>query len=262
MISIQQPPILRGTDTEKISRLHSYLYQIARDLNHALNNLTEENFVAESSAAKILSGGTEEQRKELDSSMSSLKSLIIKTADTVNSEIEKVEATLKSEYVAQSEFGTFTERFSSELSATASELEQNINHTAEIESEFENYTTTTKGYIRQGAVGMMEDGVTPIIGIAIGQNIKIAKNVDGTPVTVLNPKDNVVYDVIDTSDNMSIWTSEKLSFYINNTEVGYFSNGALYTGDTIVTGKLFLASAKWEISHTNGFTVKWIGGGE
>ena len=29
MVTMQQPPILRGTDSEKIARIHSYLYTSA-----------------------------------------------------------------------------------------------------------------------------------------------------------------------------------------------------------------------------------------
>lgn len=248
MVSIQQPPILRGTDGEKITRLHSYLYQIARDLNSALNNLTEENFVQGSVAAQVLSRGPEQQKKELDGSLNTLKSLIIKTSDTVQKEVDALETELHSSYVAQSELGTFLEEIDADITARADALEQEItSNTVLINAASQEITKIdTRNYIRQGIVGYTDDAV-PIIGIAIGQDIQVAGTENG-------------YDIIDTRSNMSIWTPEKLSFFINGAEAGYFSNGALYTGDTIVKGKLFLSNNRWEVSHTNGFTIKWIGG--
>lgn len=241
MVTMQQPPILRGTDTEKIARIHSYLYQIVRDLNSALNNLTEDNFAAESNASQILrNGGTEAQRKEQSENLSALKSLIIKTADNVRAEMDVIKTTLESDYVAQSDLGTFNEQIQADIEATASGLEQTINYNAEI---FEQYKIDTQGYIRQGIIGYNEDA-TPIIGVAIGQEIKVD---DST-------------GMIDTSNDMAVWTPNRLSFYVNGMEVAHFSNRALNVGDVIVSGKLALSNNKWEITHTNGFTIKWIGG--
>ena len=241
MTIMQQPPILRGTDSEKITRIHSYLYQIVRDLNSALNNLTEENFASESVASQVLrNGGTEAQRKEQSENLSTLKSLIIKTADNVRAEMDVIKTTLESDYVAQSDLGTFNEQIQADIEATASGLEQTINYNAEI---FEQYKIDTQGYIRQGIIGYNEDA-TPIIGVAIGQEIKVD---DST-------------GMIDTSNDMAVWTPNRLSFYVNGMEVAHFSNRALNVGDVIVSGKLALSNNKWEITHTNGFTIKWIGG--
>ena len=247
MTILQQPPILRGNDTEKISRIHSYLYQISRDLNSALNNLTEDNFADGSAASQILrKGGTEAQKKEQSENLSSLKSLIIKTADNVRAEMDVLETTLESEYVAQSDLGEFNEQIQADIQATASGLTQSIQYNAEI---FDQYRIDTQGYIRQGIIGFNDDA-QPIIGVAIGQQIK----------TVEQSVDGETYEVIDTTDDMAVWTPNRLSFFVNGMEVAHFSNRALNTGDVVIGGKLALSNNKWEINHTNGFTIKWIGG--
>ena len=71
--------------------------------------------------------------------------------------------------------------------------------------------------------------------------------------------DGKTYNVIDTSSNMSVWTPERLAFYINGTEAAYFSNGALYAGTVIVQQKLVVGQNKWQIDHASGLTIKWIG---
>ena len=94
-----------------------------------------------------------------------------------------------------------------------------------------------------------EDTV-PTIGIAIGQDIK-------TTATGVETEKGV-YDVIDKSSNMSVWTTEKLSFYIGGQEAAYFSNGKL-TVAQIATDRL-TGAGKWDVSFTNGVKFKWIGG--
>ena len=114
--------------------------------------------------------------------------------------------------------------------------------------DFAAYKTDVEGYIRQGIVGY--DGTTPIIGIAIGQDIRTTQTGVET--------ERGVFDEIDKSSNMSVWTTEKLSFYIGGQEAAYFSNGKL-TVAQIATDRI-TGSGKWDVSFTSGVKYKWIGG--
>ena len=89
----------------------------------------------------------------------------------------------------------------------------------------------------------------PTIGIAIGQDIQ---------TTGTQSVDGKTYDVIDTSHNMSVWTSKKLSFYVEGAEIAYFSNGALHVGH--VELDRITAAGKWDVSFSDGVAFKWIGG--
>lgn len=256
MTTISQPPILNGTEKQQIVQIRQYLYQISRDLNMALSNLTSENFANDSDVKKALVGeNAEQQKQEVKRQLSSLKSLIIKTADTVRAEIDVLETNLDSTYVAQSTYGTFTEEIHGQLKAMADSIEQNIQYSATLQDDlngvsdaFDQYVVETNGYIKQGIIGYND--ATPIIGIAIGQDIKTA----GT-----GTKDGKTYDIIDVSSNMSIWTPEKLAFYVNGSEAAYVSNGAFYVNNIVLTGTLFLDN-KWAISFEKGFSIRWIGG--
>lgn len=258
MTNISQPPILNGSERQQLVQVRQYLYQMSRDLNFALNNLTEGNFATGSMAHKVLNGGDTEGQlgTEAKNQLSTLKSLIIKTADTVRAEMDLLEARLSSTYVAQSTFGTFAEEINTQLTATAENVQQSIDYQAQltddlngITSEFNRYVIETGGYIKQGIIGY-ENGV-PIVGIAIGQDIK---------VTGADTKDGKEYEIIDTSSNMSVWTPNKLAFYVNGMEAAYVSNGAFYVADIYVLLRLFLGQQKWQISVDRGFTIKWIGG--
>ena len=93
------------------------------------------------------------------------------------------------------------------------------------------------------------EGLTPIIGIAIGQDIRVT----GAKETV----GGKTYETIDTTQNMSVWTTRKLSFYVSGSEVAYFANDALYvTG--IHTGTVTFPN--WVIDDGNGLSFRWAGG--
>lgn len=240
------------------ARTYSYLFQTAQALNLALSRLDESNFSEDSTARQILAGGqTAEQKKETEQGLGRLRTLIIKTADAVRAEQAALELRLQSTYVALSDFGDYQEEIDTRLTATAARIEQALSYYAElsdslhgVSEDFNAYRVDVQGYIRQGVIGY--DGAVPIIGIAMGRDLRVT----GAKETV----DGTEYEVIDTSSNMSIWTPDKLSFYINGAEAAYFSNGALYVGTVIVKEKLVLGQDKWQITHDDGFTVRWIGG--
>lgn len=240
------------------ARTYSYLFQTAQALNLALSRLDESNFSEDSTARQILAGGqTAAQKKETEQGLGRLRTLIIKTADAVRAEQAALELRLQSTYVALSDFGDYQEEIDTRLTATAASIEQALSYYAElsdslhgVSEDFNAYRVDVQGYIRQGVIGY--DGAVPIIGIAMGRDLRVT----GATETV----DGTEYEVIDTSSNMSIWTPDKLSFYINGAEAAYFSNGALYVGTVIVKEKLVLGQDKWQITHDDGFTVRWIGG--
>ena len=167
---------------------------------------------------------------------------------------ERVES-LSSTYVARSDFGTYREDINQRITTNSTKIEQQFAFAAEIQAntnrvevDFAAYKTNVEGYIRQGIVGY--DGTIPIIGIAIGQDIRTT----GTSVET----ERGVFDEIDKSSNMSVWTTEKLSFYIGGQEAAYFSNGKL-TVAQIATDRI-TGSGKWDVSFTSGVKYKWIGG--
>lgn len=162
---------------------------------------------------------------------------------------------LSSTYVARSDFGTYREDIDQRITANSTKIEQQFAFASEIQAntnrvevDFAAYKTNVEGYIRQGIVGY--DGTIPIIGIAIGQDIRTTQTGVET--------EQGVFDEIDKRSNMSVWTTEKLSFYIGGQEAAYFSNGKL-TVAQIATDRI-TGSGKWDVSFTGGVKFKWIGG--
>lgn len=239
-----------GTLQQQIRQQYTYLFQLAQALNRALEQLEVGQTARQQPAQKA--GGREEYDRQ---AAARLKSLIVKTAETVSRQMEQMKAELRGEYVAVSDFGTYLEKTSQKIEEDPTKITRYFKFAADIQADvdkvdanFSAYKTDVQGYIRQGIVDY--DGVTPIIGIAIGQDIRTTQTGVET--------EQGVFDVIDKRSNMSVWTTEKLSFYIGGQEAAYFSNGKL-TVAQIATNRITGAD-RWDVSFTGGVKFKWIGG--
>lgn len=254
MINLQAPPILSGTEAQQLLSVRNYLFTMYKQLNTALNNLDETNFTEGGAARTVVSGGlSEDAQKTIAQQTSSLKSLIIKNADIVKAELDRIETELRSNYVAVSDYGEFTEDITSRIDITAARAEAAYDYTATVENavgdvaaDFDRYVVKTSGNITSGIVDW--NGATPIFGVAVGQDIVTEK------VTV----DGEEYDEIQPNSFLSVFTATKLSFRQNDIEVAYLSNEKLYITTAHITSKIELAD-KWTIDTKNGFAIKWVG---
>lgn len=217
------PAAPAGTLAQQVQQQYTYLFRLAQTLNRAMEQV-ECTAGAQAAQTQRTTVSSREAREERAHQAATLKSLIIKSADVVRQEMDRLATELKGSYVAQSEFGDYLERISQRIEADPSQLSQYFKFASDIRADvdrvgvdFASYKTDVEGYIRQGIVGY--DGTVPIIGIAIGQDIRTSQTGVET--------EQGVYDVIDKSSNMSVWTTEKLSFYIGGQETAYFSNGKL-----------------------------------
>ena len=236
------PPSPRGSVQEQLVRQYSYLFQMAQQLNVALGQL-------ESGGTAVPSGGTAAPAAEREQQYQTLKSMIVKTADTVQRRMDQLSTKLAGEYVAASEFGTYVERLNAYLEANPEALTQYYSFFADLQAStetvsaaFEQYRLETEGYIRTGIV--CYDGAVPQYGVAVGQNL-ICREVDGETV-------------VEQNDFRATFTASKLSFWQDASEVAYVSNNRLYiTNITVLEG---MSIGEWEISSENGLVIRWMGG--
>lgn len=236
------PPSPQGTVQEQLVRQYSYLFQMAQQLNVALGQL-------ESGGTAAPSGGTAAPAAAREQQYQTLKSMIVKTADTVQRRMDQLLAKLTGEYVAVSEFGTYVERLNAYLEANPEALTQYYSFFADLQAStetvsaaFEQYRVETEGYIRTGIV--CYDGAVPQYGVAVGQNLT-CREVDGETV-------------VEQNDFRATFTASKLSFWQDASEVAYVSNNRLYiTNITVLEG---MSIGEWEISSENGLVIRWMGG--
>lgn len=244
------PPMPGGSLSQQIQQQYAYLFQLAQMLNLSMQQLESGESVERQVAV-----ASQSEKEAREQTAASLKSLIVKTADVVRSEIEAVRGSLSGTYVAQSDFGSYVEHISQEIEEDPTKIARYFKFASDIQAkaekmgtDFSAYKTETEGYIRQGIVRY--DGTVPVIGIAIGQDIQ-------TTATGVETETGV-FDEIDTRSNMSVWTTEKLSFYIGGQEAAYFSNGKL-TVAQIATDRI-VGAGKWDVRFESGVKFKWIGG--
>lgn len=251
---IDTPPELKGKEIDQLRQVHRYLFSLSEKLNVCLNKveITDQ-------APTILrsgSGTSAADRREAEYSAKELRELIINTAEIVRSEMSRLETVLQSKYTAlSSSWGSYQETINTTIEATAMNIIANYDYSA-ILSElsasvagFEQYQSKMEGYIKQGIIGIDDDGL-PILGIAIGKTLN-------TETYVV---DGVEYEKISDGQTCAFYTDEGISFFVNGTEK------ARFTGDTleilnVKVGTLDVGEAWAVYTDTDGsFAIDWIGG--
>lgn len=255
MQNILPPPALQGDERAQLTQVYRYLFRLSEQLNMSLGALEGQTATmthTRGGGALFPDGMDAEQFwAEADAQYSSLKSLIIKTANLVRAEMDQIVTNLGSEYVAVSEWGTYKEEVSREIVDTAKytmehfEYGEEILDIPEMAAIFDSYRIETTGYIKRGIIGF-DDENYPILGIAIGQELKHKE------VTV----GGEVYEVFDESQNMATYAADKLSFWVNGVEVAYLSNSELVVTRIIVSDSIQLGSWDIAVNAADGMTIQ------
>lgn len=254
MINILPPPTMQGDEQTQIMQVYRYLFKLSEQLNAV--SATIDNQAAKASEEIARAAGIDiAASTAADNQYAALVSLVVKTAEIVRSEMDVIETTLRSSYVAVSEFGEFREDVTREVEETAKRTLENFIYDAKAESltpdEEASFDTRVEGFIARGIIGFEEDGRTPIIGIAIGRELLKKKDV----------VDGETYEVLDTTANMATYTSNKLSFWIDGVEVAYLSNSELYVTRIIVLDSIKLGGWDLEVNGKDDLAIrKEIGG--
>ena len=127
-VEIRFPQITGTTEREQLAQVKSYLYQFAEQLQWAFNNIeTTNNTGIMRETPKSLGSSNPSiitSEKSAEATFTSIKALIIKSADIVQAYYEEISNRLEGVYVAQSDFGVFAEK-------TSQEIEQNSTNTAQ-----------------------------------------------------------------------------------------------------------------------------------
>ena len=237
------PAYPSGTVEQQVLQQYSYLFQMAQQLNLALEAAESSRTAAVQAAGKSRAAqGTEQEYQNL-------KSLIIKTADTVQRRMDQLSARLEGEYVASSEFGSYVEKLSAYIEAHPDALTQYYSFCSDLQEDvdavnaaFGSYKAGTEGYIRTGVV--YYEGALPVYGVAVGQNLTTTL-VDGVETVAQN-------------DFRATFTAKRLSFWQDSKEVAYVSDNRLYIRDITVLDSVTLGG--WKLASENGLAFQWIGG--
>ena len=182
-------PNITGQDgASQLAQVKSYLYQLVEQLQWALNNL--ESTTSETTALSQKIASLDEATKP-KATFDSIKSLIIKSADIVQAYYEEIDRRLVGEYVAQSDFGTYSEQTSQDINENSVGIESLFTNIQQIVTDIDNmehtlievkarinsgllYYTGNPVYDDSGNRVHDENGIplcdgVPVYGIEIGQ---------------------------------------------------------------------------------------------
>ena len=248
MINFRLPNITATNTEGQIAQIKSSMIQLTEQLNFAFNTISNGESMKEYSKkeASSSSGG-----EGTNNTFSQLKSLIIKSADTVEHTYDQIEALFdqNEKYVATSDFGTYKMEQNSKMEALPDVLKTTFYTKEQIDDDFgariealENNALIRQGILRFFTAGEYE-GV-PQYGIEVGQEIT-------------NAEGEVVYN------KMARMFAEGLELYASddsNTPTAIFKYNTMYITNAEISGTLKLGGYK--ITTTNGLAFKWAGRSE
>lgn len=224
-VFFDNPPVLQGDERTQLKQLSGYLYTVSNKLNEALMTVSEQ--AAKEVEERISAGVPAEERKEYKA----LKSMIIKTAEIVRTEMQEIQTQLHGETEAvSSQLGTLVQSLDATIKATAEGVLQDYHYSETVtdtrtNTEFRNKTSQ---YI---FTGLLNDNPVEY-GIAIGEGVTAYDN-DGNPYLNQNAK-------------VATFTMNKLAFWQGNTELAYFSSGRFYIANGEITGTLTIGNYTWK----------------
>ena len=263
---IEYPPMLQGDESAQLQQMYRYLYQLSESLNINLrsiggNDLSDSERVV---INKILGNEEGEAGNALGTAeMETLKSLIIKTAEFVQTSLQEYKTSLISESVTKGQFGKYVRKTKLDVDVNPEGITQKYSFESVVQG-LKTYSINAKNYIKTGLLRTVSS--IPVYGVAIGKDV-VTFSQDGTETY---NDGNKVAEL--TAEELSFWqnsvkiagyTGSRISFYYGGVEKFYIYNGKWYAaGDVEITSgkKLTLASgADMDVASGANLNV-WSGG--
>ena len=251
MIDIRLPNITAKDEAGQLHQVKSYLHQLVSELNYALATVESGN----TSAVVYTNGKPASDAKDKTDNpvgtFNSIKALIIKSADIVEAYYEEISKKLQGIYVAQSDFGTYSEQTALDIVANSKGITQNYENLQKIITDVERMIATT-AYIKSGLLYYVgEDGTE-----------HTSETQDGTPIYGVEVGQEVIVDGVKTFNKYARFTANKLSFYDqNDNEVAYISDYKLHITHVEITGSFTMGGFVDKTLADKSIVTKWIGGG-
>ena len=241
MINIRLPNITANTEQGQLLQVKSYLHQLVQELNWALTSIESGNST-NAVAKQASSVGVSKQ--EMTTSYNELRSLIIKSAETVKEYSEAAEERYKSLYVAQSDFGTYTEAAEQTIIKNSKAIEsfyENMQNIVTDLDTLEHSLIEVSANIKSGLLYYDESGV-PVYGVEVGQRTEI--------------------DGVEVFDKFARFTSDRLSFYDqNDNEVAYISDRKLFINHVEIKNTFRMGGFMDTVQSDGSIVTKWVGTG-
>ena len=234
-VFFENPPVLQGDERTQLRQLNGYLFTISNKLNEALMTISVAQEKKEEEE-RTDAGTPAEESKDYKT----LKSMIIKTAEIVRTEMQEISTQLHGETEAiSSQFGSLVETLDATIKATAEGVLQDYHYSETVRDTQTNteFRTMTNQYI---FTGLINDNPVEY-GIAIGEGVT-AYDANGNPYLNQNAK-------------CATFTMNKMSFWQGNVELAYFSSGKFYIKNGQITQTLQIGNFVWKAMADNSMVL-------
>ena len=242
--TFERPPELRD-----LNQVYSYLYRMSEELEGALNNITSSDIKdLETKVESALAKGTGNATgtAALDQKANELKALIVMTADNVQSAMDEIVTELHGNYVASSDFGTYSLDYFRQITNNAYGDENIYQYMTQVQAGNDSFIQNTQARIRTGLL-YVDDGGTAHYGVAVGEEIlDKTYTYNGEPVTG-----------VDTTKTLSMFTSDELQFWIGDNKVAYISNQELFVTRGRFMREIRIGNIAGVIDGTDPSIVRW-----
>ncbi len=228
MSEIRYPNITGKNPAEQLAQMKSFLYQLVEHLNAA--STVAERVVISPAPTPMTA--------------QSIKALILKSADIVEKYGDMISQKLQGVYVAQSDFGVYTQQTQQTITQTAEKTQQLFSELQQIVSQisqFESVIIDVTAHIHSGLLYHDTDG-TPVYGVEVGQK--------------------TIRDGVEVFDKFARFTADKLAFYdCNGIEVAYISDRKLYITHAHITGSFLEGGLQDFVQPDGSIVTRWVGTG-
>lgn len=226
-VFFDSPPTLNGDERVQLVQIQRYLNAMSDKLNAALMDITIEQMAPETKQTITKTQDTVQQN------YTSLKSLIVKTAEIVRHEMDEIRIHLEDNYTALSEqFGEYERNLVNDITATAEGILQEYAFDERItglQDDTESFQRRINQYIFSGLV----DEVSGKYGIAIGENVT-AYDAEGNPY-------------LNTEKKTATFTMDELAFWNGEIKMAYFTDNVFHIAQGEITNTLKMGQHTWKI---------------
>lgn len=232
-IDLRLPNISGATDSEKISQIAKYLFQLTEQLNYSLNTIEDGMTRTDAERnASVLNGASVSETERLSETYATVKSMIIKSADFISAIETEIGTNLSGDFVASSVFGTYKETTNANITANSHNITQLFDYTSNLRSDYGSADVENKSYVKTGL--LYYNGIQPVYGVGIGLLTENAS--DGTET--IN-RSNLATTF--TGNEIAFWGNDSKIAYITPTQI-YFPNGTLSAENATISGSITATS--------------------
>lgn len=267
-IDIRLPNITGQTEKEKLAQLQSYLYQLREQLQVAFDGISAGTSMSPGYAGyvqqHIITNTTGAPAIDAEATFSAIKSLIIKSADIVESYYEEINRKLVGAYVAQSDFGDFAEKTEQRIEETSTSTTQTFENIQVIIQNLGNELSYAQNSIVNmeksvesfdGSVADVQESVTGINILLEDAKTQLQGSIDDLEVYILGLQQAIIGVTAYVKSGLLYYTDAGVPVY--GLEIGQTVRDEL-TGEEAFNKYARFTSEKLSFYDSNGSEVAYI----